>query len=76
MSETPSQGAYYATETPTDHEHDLVWVTSPDMEQARQKCKDCPYRSEWVDLPPELQPQGTTVEEDWPVDVSVAGGTN
>jgi hypothetical protein len=45
------------SETPTDHEHDLVWVTSPDMEQARQYCRECGYRSEWVDLPPELQPQ-------------------
>jgi hypothetical protein len=46
------------SETPTDHEHDLVWVTSPDMEQARQYCRECGYRSEWVDLPPELAPGG------------------
>jgi hypothetical protein len=51
------------SETPTDHEHDLVWVTSPDMEQARQYCRECGYRSEWGALPPELQPQGTTLEE-------------
>ena len=51
-------------ETPQDHAHDLVWVTSPGEEQARQYCRDCGYRSAWQDLPPELQADsGTTLEE-------------
>jgi len=47
----------------TDHQHTLVWVTSADTTQARQYCGECGYRSEWQELPPELQPQGTTLEE-------------
>lgn len=59
-----SQGAHYATEDqPQDHEHDLVWVTSPGEEQARQYCRDCGYRSAWQDLPPELQPQADDVRD-------------
>jgi hypothetical protein len=38
------------------HEHDLVWVTSPDETQARQYCRSCGHREPWGDLPPELQP--------------------
>jgi hypothetical protein len=53
------------SQTQTDHEHDLVWVTSPGETQARQYCKDCGYRSEWQELPPELQP--LTTEEAAPI---------
>lgn len=43
--------------TDTEHEHTLVWVTSPGEDQARQYCGECGYRGAWQDLPPELQPQ-------------------
>jgi len=47
----------------TDHQHTLVSVTAADTTQARQYCGECGYPSEWQELPPELQPQGTTLEE-------------
>lgn len=54
------------SETPQDHEHNLVWVTNPGEAQARQYCPECGHRTEWQELPPELQPQaadGTLFEE-------------
>jgi hypothetical protein len=54
VSETPEQ----------DHEHSLVWVTSPDTTQARQYCRECGHRTEWQELPPELQPHGDLLEDD------------
>lgn len=45
------------SDTPQDHQHELVWVTSPGETQARQYCGGCGYRGEWQALPPELQPE-------------------
>jgi hypothetical protein len=49
--------------TSQEHEHTLVWVTSPGEDQARQYCGGCGHRTEWQDLPPELVPPVTTLEE-------------
>jgi hypothetical protein len=54
-----------------NHEHDIVWVTSPDTTQARQYCRSCGYRGEWQELPPELQVK----PEDELVDIRRQGGS-
>lgn len=39
----------------TNHKADVVPVMSADETQAREYCKVCGWRSDWAELPEELQ---------------------